>query len=308
MNWELKARIQKTCATIPLGEPIYRRIQRTFGTADGSPMDRFDHFVRMAEWLRDADLPLVGARCLEVGTGHKATLPLLFALCGAESVTTIDLHPRLQDDLMLQVIAHLLDDRASVEAALARVSSTDVVAERLDVLARHRNDVRAAMAALGVAAVAPGDAASTGLPDHSIDIHFSTTVFEHIPLPVLEAILGEGRRIVRPGGALIHFIDLSDHFAHQDRRIVRTNFLRFSERDWSRIAGNQFGYCNRARSPEFLALVDRSGLDVVRCETLIDDDSLDVLRRGELPLDPTFERFSPEELAVVELDLLLRAA
>ncbi len=42
--------------------------------------------------------------------------------------------------------------------------------------------------------------------------HLSYTVFEHIPVVVLEQILHEANRVLSDRGAAIHHIDLSDHF------------------------------------------------------------------------------------------------
>ena len=40
----------------------------------------------------------------------------------------------------------------------------------------------------------------------------------------------------------MHFVDLSNHFQHQDQSITRINFLKFSDLEWNRIAGNEFAY------------------------------------------------------------------
>jgi len=47
---------------------------------------------------------------------------------------------------------------------------------------------------------------------------------------------------------------LSIHFQHQDNSISRINFIRFSDNEWTNIAGNQFAYCNRLRVNDYLNL------------------------------------------------------
>jgi len=45
------------------------------------------------------------------------------------------------------------------------------------------------------------NAADTGLPDHSVDCHFSMTVLEHIPPEVIRDIFTEAKRILTRGGS-----------------------------------------------------------------------------------------------------------
>jgi len=67
--------------------------------------------------------------------------------------------------------------------------------------------------------LAPADAANTNLLDNSIDYHISTNVLEHISYEVIRNIFIEAKRILKDKGVAIHFIDLSDHFQHQDNSI-----------------------------------------------------------------------------------------
>ena len=71
-----------------------------------------------------------------------------------------------------------------------------------------------------------------------MDYHVSTTVLEHIPNKNIVRILTEAKRILKNNREAVHFIDLSDHFQHQDERITRINFLQYSEREWEKISGN----------------------------------------------------------------------
>ena len=151
--------------------------------------------------------------------------------------------------------------------------------------------------------LAPRDAAHTGLEAGNVDCHYSMTVLEHVAPPALEGILSEARRILKPGGAALHFIDPGDHFAHADRSISAINFLRYSERHWSRLAGNEFAYCNRLRASDFLALAARAGLRPIRTEVEVDAASREALRQG-FPLDAAFQRYGVEDLCTTSLRVL----
>jgi len=95
--------------------------------------------------------------------------------------------------------------------------------------------------------LAPLDATNSPLPENTVNCHFSITTLEHIPEAVLRSIFAEARRILKPKGIAIHFVDLSDHFSHQDDTISSINFLKFSDSEWNHLAGNEFAYCNRLR-------------------------------------------------------------
>jgi SAM-dependent methyltransferase len=148
--------------------------------------------------------------------------------------------------------------------------------------------------------LAPADAANTSLSDRSIDIHFSNTVFEHIPQQSLLEILKEGRRILKPNGVFLHSIDLSDHFAHTDESICKINFLKYGEVMWLFLGRNRFAYCNRLRVSEYRTLFENAGLEIIEESCVIDSDSRLQLERG-LRVSKVFRKFSNEELATMTI-------
>ena len=154
--------------------------------------------------------------------------------------------------------------------------------------------------------LAPADAADTGLPDASVDYHISTTVFEHIPGVDIKRILKEAKRILKKDGMAIHFIDLSDHFQHQDKSISRINFLRYSDKEWNKIAGNEFAYCNRLRVSDCLALFKEAGFDVCRKEATVDDEARKNMENGFM-VDEKFRGYSVDELCVAGFRVALKA-
>lgn len=126
--------------------------------------------------------------------------------------------------------------------------------ERINLIERLKHNPGKLLSEANIIYLAPADAANIDLPDASVDYHISTTVFEHIPGEDIKRILKEAKRILKGNGIAIHFIDLSDHFQHQDESITSINFLRYSEKEWERIAGNEFAYCNRLRASDYIAV------------------------------------------------------
>jgi hypothetical protein len=254
--------------------------------------------------LENAGRPVEGARVMEVGTGRGLNMPLGFFLCGAESVTTFDLHRYLRPSLVMASVHVLSENKERVFRIFEGRTEPARLRERLeslssasscdDVLRRAKIEYRA-----------PADAACTGLADHSIDIQISYTVFEHIPRPVLRNILLEASRLLAPGGFALHHIDPSDHFSHDDRSILPINFLQYSEEDWTRLAGNQFGYHNRMRASEFADLYSECGHETRFWKPYIDQASLEAIRNGFL-VDARFRNYPIDVLSTVVLQVLSR--
>ena len=146
--------------------------------------------------------------------------------------------------------------------------------------------------------IAPGDAADTRFPEQSIDFHTSYTVFEHIPLEVLEGILIEGNRIIKNNGLFVHRIDYSDHFSHSDQSISAINFLQYSDYKWNQLAGNRYMYMNRLRHDDFISLFESVGHHIIEAQPNKDNRSQELLRNGCLQLHERFKSKSEDVLAI----------
>jgi hypothetical protein len=305
MNWKWKSRVQRACAGLPLiQEPAYYLLQSTFGNVRNvsDPFPMLKACTDLAAILGSAGQPVAGARIMEVGTGRCVNMPLGFFLCGASSVVTFDLHPYLRPALVMASLDAMRADKERVMEILKASTDANSLRGRLEALftAKTCDDL------LRIAKIeyrAPADAAQTGLPDQSIDIQVSYTVFEHIPREVLRAILQEARRILTPDGFALHHIDPSDHFSHDDHSILPINFLRYSDAEWTRLAGNQFGYHNRMRASEFADLYSECGHEMLFWKPYVDEPSLRALKNG-FPLDRRFHAYPAEVLSTVVLQVL----
>ncbi len=119
----------------------------------------------------------------------------------------------------------------------------------------------------GIAYRAPVDMTDTDFADATFDICISSNTLEHIPPSSLIRVLGELRRILKPGGIVSVQIDYSDHYSHTDKSISRLNYLRFSEAEWRRYNHRRF-FQNRLRHSHYRQLFLDAGFDVVKEEAL----------------------------------------
>jgi SAM-dependent methyltransferase len=143
----------------------------------------------------------------------------------------------------------------------------------------------------GVDYLAPADARKLDLEHASVDLQVSFTVFEHIAPDILLDILRETARVLRPEGLALNLVDYSDHFSHRDASLHRLNFLRYSDTEWTRIAGNRFHYLNRLRHDDMLSLHAKAGLSLVSEHPL----RIPALLDSAPPLDPSY-RNKPAEI------------
>jgi SAM-dependent methyltransferase len=307
MHWRRKATVTRICAAMPFGDHLYRALQRRFGGLSHDPSDRLSFVPMFAQWVRDAGGSVENATIMEVGTGHKPTIPIGFYLLGAKAVYTYDLHRRLDIPVVRGSIGWLAEHRDQVHSLLEPFVDRAALNERLDLLARHASDPLESLEQAGIRYVAPGDASRTGLAAESVDIHYSITTLEHIPAPTLSAIMREAHRVLKPEGVAVHFVDLSDHFSHDDPSISAINFLRFSNEQWARLGGNEFAYTNRLRASQLAEIYRGAGFDIVR-ETQDKDDLARRLLSDGFPLHEDFARFTADDVVTIHVNSLLRKA
>lgn len=181
MNWKLKALVAATCDSVPMGPQFYQFLQKHFGRLDASSHTRLTNQQEMAQWLSPYG-GLAGKTLFEVGTGHIPWIPIGFYLSGAAKVFTYDLYPRMDIQLVKEALAWIATNREKV------ASMYPDAADRLEVLTRLRSDPQGLFQAANIVYKSPADAASSGLPDQSIDVHFSFATFEHIPQESIAAI------------------------------------------------------------------------------------------------------------------------
>jgi hypothetical protein len=298
MNWRLKAAVQRACAAMPVGGGlIYYSLQRTFGLLrdPDRPMRMLRRVARLARELGELGFDLYGKRVLEVGTGWRVDMPIGLYLCGAKSVDTYDVHRYLKPRLVMAAVAGLAKRRQLVLETFATLTDAGELERRLDALVRAPN-LHALFQVAGIDYHAPADAARTGRPDGSVDLHMSFAVFQHIPYDALLAVLRESTRVLSADGLAWHHVDLSDQFAHADPSISRANFLRFTEAEWARYSNNRFAYHNRLRAADYERVYREAGHEVIRWVCDVDERSHAELADG-FPLAERFRGLPVEMLA-----------
>jgi len=135
----------------------------------------------------------------------------------------------------------------------------------------------------------------------TLDFVVSFDVLEHID--DLPATMRAIRRLLKPGGVMIHRVDVTVHNAATD--VHRLAHLVFSDRTW-RMMSSRRAICNRIRPSEFLAAAEALGFETLRFQptTMLAPESVDAIRPR---LWKKFARCSFEDLAVLDFVWVARS-
>lgn len=261
MRWWVKVAAARLLSALPGGAHLHYALQRfvtrTLPPSDASIAARLASARGHLEVLRRvAGWGPEGRTFFEFGAGWDLAIPLLYRAAGVPRQILVDLHPLARPWL----VAHAVE-------AVRRLGSAAPGPQVLDFTLLPSIDPRtpslvADLRSAGIDYRAPADARATGLDDASVDCVTSTATLEHVPADVIPAIMREMFRILKPGGVFSSDIDLSDHFAHGDRRITDWNFLRYDRRQWARI-NNALLFQNRLRASQYVAMARQAGFTVV---------------------------------------------
>lgn len=297
MRWEMKAAIQAALSRIPFGSSIHRRLQDLAGTTKFDANVEYWRRARFLLELRSRGLPIEGKSFLEIGTGWYPMLPMLLHALRADRIVTVDLHRWLTRAAVAETtqavsqIAESLPRHFGASAEYCRHEMHRVNGLCVD----SSTSINEVLREAAIDYRAPADAACTGLPDGEIDYVVSTNVFEHVRPDAIVSILEESKRILKPGGYIVHHIDPGDHFAY-DKRITTANFLQFSPQAWYYIGGSGLAYHNRLRCIDFLRLIEEAGFHIVHQSAQVDSRALEALRSGHLKTHESYKNYTPEQL------------
>lgn len=298
MKWKLKVLVQFVLAHVPGGEQVNHRLQLAGGRH--SPARMRERITKAVEFLARIEPPLdlAGRTVVEVGTGWDGLHPILLSVLGARRVVTFDHMRHLRFEHARLVVRELAEHPDLGVLETMHPGAADSLADLLaasdldDLLGRAR-----------ITYAAPGDATESGLDAGSVDVVYSFQVFEHLPVPVIEGLLREARRILAPGGLMISAIDPGDHYRTVDPALSRVHFLRYPEWLWAPLVKNRISYHNRLRERQFLDHFARAGATVGWKRSTVFDD--DIAQARTMRVDRRFAGFTPEELAVSRTELVV---
>lgn len=276
-------------ASLPLQRQL-RQIKRSIVPYQDDPADRLftlQQGLQAIRLLKEAGADVTG-EVLELGTGWLPIIPLLFHLAGARHLVLTDME-RLMDSRTIATA------REVVRANLPMVAS-GLDRDEAHLVSRLDQDFTFDY-------LVPWN--SRTHPPTSADIIYSRAVLEHVPPVVIEQLLTDFARILRPCGSMCHLIDNSDHWEHQDKTLSRVDFLRYEDGlFWKLATLNPQAYQNRLRHSDYLRLFRERGWTVTYADGPPDEKCLRDLET--LPLASHFRSHDHRDLAVLTSVFVLR--
>lgn len=299
MRWIAKAALQNALARMPRGREVNFLLQRRLTHTLPGNDEHFRLKARKALWhlaafKRNHDGPVAGARMFEFGAGWDLIGPLIMYGAGIDDQAVIDVAPLLSLSLVGHAIRQYTALKSELEAAYGeelRSLGAESIGSREELRQRF-----------GIHYVAPCDAAATTLAADSVDFVSSTSTLQHVPEDQIAPILGECRRLLRPGAAMSCHIDMPDGFAQTDSSLSSYNFLKFSNRTWA-LVNSAFYYQNRLRARDFVGRFEQAGFEVAERE-LYGPSERDLTQLRALRLAPRFRAYTIDELAVRQMSLV----
>jgi len=291
-KWWIKCLVQRALSHIPSGENINALWSRK-ALLDEISLEAIRIGILQIRMLLDSGFEIHEKVALEIGSGWKPILPFLFRIAGCKKVILCDLH-RHMDQGLLNATIHQIRAHSDLIASMLDTAESRI--EEVLPGPGLEHDYSLLIRNSGFEYRAPFDLRETDYASHSIDIVFSRSVLEHIPLQVLEPIMMEMHRILKPEGAMVHTIDLSDHWEHSDKSISRINFLKFPGW-WWKIINSPISYQNRLRLPEYLQLLKKCGFELIKVGACVDKKTLADTHKMYISND--FKNFTNDELAIL---------
>ncbi|NLI44889.1 MAG: class I SAM-dependent methyltransferase [Chloroflexi bacterium] len=302
MRWQTKSFLQRILSRLNFGNSFYYQVQKHFGGfRHFSIRTKIDQGIELLEAISVNSLSLNDMYLAEIGTGWAPLLPMLFAFLGAKGCVTCDVNRLLNEKLVLQAAKQFLQMRSYLHKKLPKAYLEDYD-NNIDSIGMYRN-CASVLRALNITYFVDSDDPLKQIETASIDIFLSNDTLEHIPQEQLPGLFREIRRVLKPDGLMIHQVDCSDHYSHNDSTINRFNFLRFSTKEWARY-NNDFLFQNRLRPSDYWELITSAGFSIDYWKQKLNQRTLEEF--PGLPIAKEFQAYRPEELCVSDFIVLAR--
>ena len=300
-KWVVKAIVQKVISGLPMSHRINYLFQKYVTRGVILNEDYFfdkiqhahDHLKYFRRYSATRDFS-----SLEIGTGWYPVVPISMFLAGADEAVTVDITRLLNAKSLRQTVRFYQDTIRSGRIGAIREYFYETRLESFLELNPAKADYPKLLQELKLTPMVT-DARRLPFADNYFDLIHSNNTFEHIYPEILESILQEFKRVLKKGGVMSHFVDMSDHFAHLDVSITIYNFLKYDERDWRRI-DNSVQPQNRLRLADYEKMYRDLEWDIT------DKDyrpgAPETVR--QLGLDEVYSQYSAEDLAISHAHLV----
>lgn len=287
MHWRAKYLIQRNLSFLPgnLGGSINHQLAVRFGALKQPKFFGIHNTLAMVSLLRTLGFDPRDKTFVELGTGWSSASALVLLGLSAKEVYSFDLYRHLDQALIEAAIKSLADLRPYTIKTFPFPCNLHEEGSLLDI---SKIDLKR------FNYFAPYDARATGLGTGTIDCYFSQAVFEHASKPIIEGLLAESFRILKPGGLCYHYIQPTMHAAWVDSSATGIDYLTCADWSWRMFYQNDVAHECRLRGVDHLALIRNAGFEVIGEWHTVDQKALAAL--PEKKLAKRFQSYSDEEI------------
>ena len=273
----------KGFSATPATRKGYRKLGNTVETRrrlrdKDVPKYYMEEVPKFAQFLKRYGELAAGERILELGTGYAHWQSVVIRLFADVEVTMFDIVDDRLWRVFLVYMAQLRRELPHLNFPADRLSEAERLLDSLSA-AKSFDEV---YDLLGAQYVLEADGDLSALQSDSYALIVSLSVLEHVHRDIVPKFMSETRRLLQPGGYVVHQFDLSDHYWYFDTAMSRKNYLRFSPETWERWLSSRVMYINRIQRPEWDEIFNAAGLEIVDCEVV--RESI-----GGIPIHPSYQ-------------------
>jgi hypothetical protein len=299
-KWILKAFAQQIIGRLPKSYLWNRIFQKYITHGYYSNYKSFEGKLyccqrHLDNYYKYSPAPNPDFAALQLGTGWWPIVPIGLYICGVNNIWAYDIAPLLKKDNLRRTLELYLEYWENGQLGMflksvkpERIASLEGLYNRID-----DEPIADLLKSINIY-LQTYDGRNIYLPDHSIDLFFSTVVLEHIGASGLEILFKEFKRIAADNAVMSHYIGLKDQYSSFDQSITPYNFLKFTDRKW-RLFNNPLIPQSRLHINGYREINKNTGWKIIDEKNELGS----LVDLNKINLAPEFKKYSADDLLVL---------
>ncbi|MFI5172340.1 MAG: class I SAM-dependent methyltransferase [Chitinophagales bacterium] len=301
--WIAKAITQKLISFLPFKHKInyffQKHITKGLALSDKLFETKLVHCNQHIQALKKYNPGKKRFSALELGTGWYPVVPVGMYLCGAVEIYSVDIAQLMTLEKTASTVDKFIEYHNSNKLKEILPAYEEEKLLSLKTLMQTNPPLEDILQLLNLKTIIGDITQNEMLSKIKFDLIHSNNTFEHIPEKHLKNILERFHAILGNEGVMSHFIDMSDHFSHFDKKISPYHFLKFSKSRW-RFIDNNIQPQNRLRISDYRRLYKETGW-VIR-EEIVESGNPESL--SAINITHEFSQIDKNDLAITHALLI----
>lgn len=292
-RWRKRILIYKLFGFLPFGNHLFDFVRGSVGLSRNFDVGSRQYSIEeMLHMLKNANITVENKTIVEIGTGWHPVLPIFLYAIGAAKVIMTDVVGHIKQSYVEHTLKYLIAhvDELSTLSGVPK----NQLSEKFNSLVPNGKPWQDVWQRQNIEYLTPFDFTKTHWSADSLDGIFSNSCISFIPQFILEKIISESFRVLKPGGFFAHNLMPYDDHATYDNTITPLNFLKFSPEEWEKIGNSSLHYQNRLRPAQYLDLLNQNKFKLLFAEKRSHHLKPDMIDRENLAA--IFQGLPDEEL------------